>query len=160
MPHQGIGLKKPDPSEPTPWHNGAPSVDCDYVVLEVAGEQVIYKNTYQCNTVAHIPWHWKHFQKSRHRDTSLSEPKNPACIHVPVPSFWGLNALPLRSCLSLFQFTTLIYSPPEMWTRHMMASSKYFPSCWPFVRENHRSPVNSPHKGQWRGALIFSLICT
>ena len=21
------------------------------------------------------------------------------------------------------------------------------------------SPVNSPHKGQWRGALIFSLIC-
>ena len=24
---------------------------------------------------------------------------------------------------------------------------------------NHRSPVNSPHKGQWRGTLIFSLIC-
>ena len=23
----------------------------------------------------------------------------------------------------------------------------------------HRSPVNSPHKSQWRGALIFSLIC-
>ena len=23
----------------------------------------------------------------------------------------------------------------------------------------HRSPVNSPHKGQWRGALVFSLIC-
>ena len=23
----------------------------------------------------------------------------------------------------------------------------------------HRPPVNSPHKGQWRGALIFSLIC-
>ena len=22
-----------------------------------------------------------------------------------------------------------------------------------------RSPVNSPHKGQWRGALMFSLIC-
>ena len=30
---------------------------------------------------------------------------------------------------------------------------------WPFVREIHRSPVNSPHKGQWRGALMFSLIC-
>ena len=24
---------------------------------------------------------------------------------------------------------------------------------------DHRSPVNSPHKGQWRGALMFSLIC-
>ena len=23
----------------------------------------------------------------------------------------------------------------------------------------HRSPVTSPHKGQWRGALMFSLIC-
>ena len=23
----------------------------------------------------------------------------------------------------------------------------------------HRSPVNSPHKGQWRGALMLSLIC-
>ena len=23
----------------------------------------------------------------------------------------------------------------------------------------HRSPVDSPHKDQWRGALVFSLIC-
>ena len=27
------------------------------------------------------------------------------------------------------------------------------------MRGIHRSPVNSPHKGQWRGAIIFSLIC-
>ena len=33
---------------------------------------------------------------------------------------------------------------------------KHFPRCWPFVLRIHRSPVNSPHKGQWRGALIFS----
>ena len=36
---------------------------------------------------------------------------------------------------------------------------KYFPRNWPFVRGIHRSPVNSPHKGQWRGAFVFSLIC-
>ena len=36
---------------------------------------------------------------------------------------------------------------------------KLFPRYWPFVRGIHRSPVNSPHKGQWRGALVFSLIC-
>ena len=36
---------------------------------------------------------------------------------------------------------------------------KYFPCNWPFVRGIHRSPVNSPHKGQWRRALMFSLIC-
>ena len=31
---------------------------------------------------------------------------------------------------------------------------------WPFARGIHWSPVNSPHKGQWRGSLMFSLICT
>ena len=36
---------------------------------------------------------------------------------------------------------------------------KQIPRNWPFVRGIHRSPVNSPHKGQWRGALMFSLIC-
>ena len=35
---------------------------------------------------------------------------------------------------------------------------KHFPRHWPFVWGVHRSPVNSPHKGQWRGALMFSLI--
>ena len=37
---------------------------------------------------------------------------------------------------------------------------KHFPRYWPFVQGIHRSPLNSPHKGQWCGALIFSLICT
>ena len=36
---------------------------------------------------------------------------------------------------------------------------KHFPRYWPFVRGIHRSPVNSPHKGQGHGALMFSLIC-
>ena len=35
----------------------------------------------------------------------------------------------------------------------------HFPRYWPFVRGIHRSPMNSPHKGQWRGALMFSLNC-
>ena len=36
---------------------------------------------------------------------------------------------------------------------------KHFSRYWPFVWGIHRSPVNSHHKGQWRGALMFSLIC-
>ena len=36
---------------------------------------------------------------------------------------------------------------------------KYFPRYWPFVRGIHRSLVNSPHKDQWCGALVLSLIC-
>ena len=36
---------------------------------------------------------------------------------------------------------------------------KHFPIYWPFGRGIHRSPVKSPLKGLWRGALMFSLIC-
>ena len=36
---------------------------------------------------------------------------------------------------------------------------KHFLRYWPFVRVIPRSPVNSPKKDQWRGALMFSLIC-
>ena len=35
---------------------------------------------------------------------------------------------------------------------------KHYLRHWPFVRGIHRWPVDSPHKGQWRGALMFSLI--
>ena len=35
---------------------------------------------------------------------------------------------------------------------------KHFPRHWPFVRGIHRWPVNSPQKGRWREALMFSLI--
>ena len=36
---------------------------------------------------------------------------------------------------------------------------KRFARYWLFVRGIHRSTVNSRHRGQWRGASIFSLIC-
>ena len=49
-----------------------------------------------------------------------------------------------------------VVSHEGSWWRHQMET---FPRYWPFVRGIHRSPVNSPHKGQCRGALMFSLIC-
>ena len=36
---------------------------------------------------------------------------------------------------------------------------KPFLRYWSFVWGIHRSPVSSPQKGQWRGALMFSLMC-
>ena len=44
---------------------------------------------------------------------------------------------------------------PSSWWRHQMET---FPRYWSFVRGIHRSSVNSPHKGQWRGALVLYLI--
>ena len=37
---------------------------------------------------------------------------------------------------------------------------RYFPLYWPFIRRIHRSPVDSPHKGQWHTASMFSLMCS
>ena len=42
---------------------------------------------------------------------------------------------------------------------HMVIKWKHFLRNWAFVRGIQRSPVNSPYKGQWRGALMFSFIC-
>ena len=46
------------------------------------------------------------------------------------------------------------HSPRQLmeciWWRH-----QHFLRYWPYARGIHRSPVNSPRKGQWRGALIF-----
>ena len=54
--------------------------------------------------------------------------------------------------------------PSLSWWRHQMETfSALLAICAgnsPGMRGIHRSPVNSPHKGQWRGALMFSLIYT
>ena len=48
----------------------------------------------------------------------------------------------------------------KIWGNHDdVIKWRHFPRYWPFVRGIRRPPVNSPHKGQWRGALMFSLIC-
>ena len=45
---------------------------------------------------------------------------------------------------------------PQSWWRHQI---EYFSALLALCAGIHQSPVNSPHKGQWRGALMFSLIC-
>ena len=54
-------------------------------------------------------------------------------------------------CLSIYWYSSvLLHDDVIKW--------KHFPRYWPFVQGIHRWPVNSPHKGQWRGALMFSFI--
>ena len=75
-----------------------------------------------------------------------------------------LVAIYARSA-SLVQFSEVYFPQPlgliafpsdvVPWWRHQMET---FSALLAFVRGIHQSPVNSPHNGQWRGALIFSLI--
>ena len=65
----------------------------------------------------------------------------------------------------VYDFNSLMYFIKDVWkvSKHIhndIIKCKHFPHYCPIVRGIHRSPVNSPDKGQWRRALMFSLICT
>ena len=52
------------------------------------------------------------------------------------------------------------FSKPQPWARYTMTSSnKNIFRVTGLLWGTDRSPVSSPHKGHWRGALMFSLIC-
>ena len=64
-------------------------------------------------------------------------------------------------CCNVLLLWEIISWAQTQWNIHddIVVKWKHIPFYWPFVREIHRSPVNSLHKGQWRGTLMFSLIC-
>ena len=69
--------------------------------------------------------------------------------------------LNINNALSTWQYQHSTQYNSKGFT-HMMTSSNgniFRVTGHAFVRGIHRSPVNSPHKSQWRGALMFSLIC-
>ena len=66
--------------------------------------------------------------------------------------------------ITLSTHTVLAFHVPVLYMCHKLAISaphddvikwKHFPRNWPFVRGIPRSPVNSPHKGQRRGASMY-----
>ena len=72
----------------------------------------------------------------------------------------------LVECLYAIQCQSIIGSNAELLTIDQsifvhddVIKWKHFLRYWLFVRGIHRSPVNSNHKGQWRGALMFYFIC-
>ena len=62
-----------------------------------------------------------------------------------------LNVYVFAQCT--FRITCILY------LHYNAMKWKHFPRCWPFVRGIHLSPMNSLHKGQWRGALVITMIC-
>ena len=68
-------------------------------------------------------------------------------------SFPAIISLQLGRCHNIFENSLKLVSHDDI------IKWKHFPHYWPFVQGIHWSPVNSPHKGQWCRALIFSLIC-
>ena len=74
-------------------------------------------------------------------------------------SFWGSSFRTQVSMASGISGSTSGLVGASKWYHDDVIKWKYFPRRWTFVRGIYRSEVNSPHKDQWRGALMFSLIC-
>ena len=64
----------------------------------------------------------------------------------------------MRKCTNMTISTTHTYTRAYVILHEDVIKWKHFLRYWPFVWGNHRSPLNSPQKGKWHGALMFSLI--
>ena len=74
-------------------------------------------------------------------------------LRVWVKSFWNVTSgSDVVGCHVLEGLKTLNLA----WWRHQMET---FSALLALCAGNSPIPANSPHKGQWRGALMFSLIC-
>ena len=79
------------------------------------------------------------------------------CLFQSSQSDWS-NCLKTTSYFTP-RFNTSLLNRWLLFAHNDVIKWKHFPRYWPFARGIHRSPMNSPHKGQWRGTLMFSLIC-
>ena len=74
-----------------------------------------------------------------------------------------LKAIPLKTlviCIFMLWYMYMIFlCAVKACMFHDVVKWKHFPRYWPFVRGIHQSLVNTPHKVQWLGTLMFSLIC-
>ena len=73
-------------------------------------------------------------------------------IWLPLRNVWSETK---RRCIT----PNIYFNPVSACTHDDVIKWKHFPRYWSFVRGIHLSPLNSPHKGQRRGALMYSLIC-
>ena len=80
-------------------------------------------------------------------------------VELPLTECSGMQHWFKRWLAVLDQANSWIHTERDLWHYDDVIKWKHFPRYWPFVRGIHRWPRRSPHKGQWRGALMFSLIC-
>ena len=99
---------------------------------------------------------WVHFWRAAHPRQNLVNIKI-----FPTWYFQTKTRVPCSAaalCLFVTRSVHLDISVSILCSHDDVIKWKHFPRYWPFVWRIHRSPVNSPHNGQWRGALMISLI--
>ena len=87
-----------------------------------------------------------------HLSSTLSTPNTLLTFYASIEC--KVLCFKINFCIKCNKYL-IVLRPFCAWWRHQM---EQFPHYWPFVRGIPRWPVDSPHKGQWGGPLIFSLI--
>ena len=124
--------------------------DLDIICFQLFGISIFYFNL-QCPVCLYLPLFlptnlYNQTQIIFRRNTGqMNICQSATCLNIMRHIYWA----------SIKAFT---HQANSRQTHDGVIKWKYFPRYWPFVRGIHRSPVNSRHKGQWRGALMFSLI--
>ena len=127
-----------------------------YLVVRSAGylvlmKQQTYLQTFETDTTR-PPFCWLHFQmrflRADKASASFYRSDVDLILLSCVITSWTWRPVRKKETESESAHTSLLDDDIK-W--------KHFPHYWPFVRGIHRWPVNSPHKGQWRGALMLSL---
>ena len=117
-------------------------------------------------TIIYSTVHWGADQRKHQSFTSLAFVRGIHRWSVNSPHKWPVARKMLPSDDVIIIIPTLPWSMCDGGTVRLTAITqtaqhgdvikrKQFPRYWPFVRGIHRSPVNSRHKGQWRGALML-----
>ena len=73
--------------------------------------------------------------------------------YVNVRALFAINRLRIGGMYNYTRTHIHMFVMLYWWCLNDDIKWKHFPRHWPFVRGIHRSPVNSPHKGIWRGAF-------
>ena len=98
------------------------------------------------------------FVKGIHRPSVNSPHKGPV-TRKNVFIWWRHHVTSMSKWITRISLTTDDMGATKQNRVYDDIKWQHFPGYWLFVRGIHLSSVNSPHKGQWRGALMFSLIC-
>ena len=87
------------------------------------------------------------------------------CLYFIVKMLMLLTLFLFKNSTQFLLYVVFVFSSlwdlryPFICTYHDdVIRRKHFPRDWHFVRGIHRLSMDFPHKGQWRGALMFSSI--
>ena len=118
----------------------------------------VYSVVYSLNQISHDETSAHEIDEQKHKYSIIKEVLRRLCIYIGKHDKCCLQNLQstLRSCAP--NCAAFCIGGVQKPSHDDVIKWKHFPRHWRFVRGIHRSPVNSPHKGQWRGALMFSLI--